>query len=164
MTSNRLKAGILPLVLFSVPISLILFTGARDGIGNLYFWIGFAFFAFVGTFLFLPEDRIPGKRKRKNGRVGYLSLAAIMFVLIILNRWYPEALFLGVGAIGFSAGLGLRVSYYLLFQSRWSYCTKCEKKVWIVKSNGKWYCNRKGHLVEPSRNYVRESASVPCNR
>jgi hypothetical protein len=146
--SNRLKAGILPVVLFLVPIFLILFSSVREAVGSPVFWAGFVGFALAGTFLFLPEDAIPGKRKRRKGRVGYLSLTAVMLALILVNNSYPSALFLGLGAVGFSAGLGFRVSYYLLFQSKWDYCARCEKKVWIVKSGGKWYCNLKGHVVD----------------
>ena len=150
MISNRLKAGILPVVLFLVPISLILFSSVRGAVESPFFWAGFVGFAFVGTFLFLPEDSIPGKRKRRKGRVGFLSLAAIMAVLILVNSWFPEALFSALGAVGFSAGVGVRVSYYLLFQSKWGYCPKCEKQSWIIKRDGKWYCNKKGHVVELS--------------
>jgi hypothetical protein len=102
----------------------------------------------TGSVLF--ADSIPGKRKRRKGRVGFFSLAAIMLVLILVNSWFPEALFLALGAVGFSAGVGLRVSYYLLFQSKWGYCPKCEKQSWIIKRDGKWYCNKKGHVVELS--------------
>src|SRR6266705_62154 len=102
MTSNRLKAGIIPVVLFLIPTSLILFSSVAEAVGSPFFWAGFVGFAFVGTFLFLPEDAIPGKRKKKRGRVGFLSLAAIMLGLTLVNHWYPDALFLALGAIGFS--------------------------------------------------------------
>ena len=149
MVSNRLKALLLPPILFSISILGILFSAINQVAGSPVFWGGFIFFALIGAFLFLPEEPVPGKRTKK-GRVGFLSLAAILFALLFISRWTSDATVLGVGFVGFPSGAGARGLYWLVFRSKWSYCPKCEKQSWIIKKGGKWYCNKKGHVVELS--------------
>jgi len=146
--SNRLKAGILPPILFLIPISLILFSSISEVVGNPFFWLSFASFALIGAFLFLPEEYIPGQRRKKN-TLGFFSLFIVLLIFQLFSRWYPDIGILTLGYAGLPAGVGARVLYYLLFQSRWNYCSKCEKYSWIIKRRGKWYCNLKGHVIEP---------------
>jgi len=49
----------------------------------------------------------------------------------------------------------------LIFQSRWSYCPKCEKKSWILEVNGKWYCHKKGHLFQAAGSVDGEMPAKP---
>ncbi len=147
MVSNRLKAGILPPLLFLIPISLILFTSVREVVGNPLFWASFVSFALVGVFLFLPEDPIPGQRRKKNV-LGFFSMFIVLLLIQLFSRWYSGISVLTFGYAGLPAGVGARVLFYLLFQSRWDYCPKCEKYAWIIKRRGKWYCKLKGHVIE----------------
>ena len=146
MVSNRLKAGILPPLLFLIPISLILFTSVREVAGNALFWLSFVSFTLVGAFLFLPEEPIPGQRRRKS-ILGFFSLFVVLLLIQLFSHWYSGIGVLTFGYTGLPAGVGVRVLYYLVFQSRWDYCSKCEKYAWIIKRRGKWYCNLKGHVI-----------------
>ena len=147
--SNRLKAGLLPPLLFLIPISLILFSSVRELVGNALFWLSFAAFALVGAFLFLPEDPIPGQSRKKN-KLGFFSLFIVLLLIQLFSRWYSAIGVLTLGYAGLPAGVGMRGLYYLLFQSRWDYCPKCERYAWLLKRRGKWYCNVKGHVIESS--------------
>jgi hypothetical protein len=146
LVSPRLKVLILPLILFSITLLGLFFSAINQVTSNPVFWGAFVLFFLIGAFLLLPEDPIPGKR-RKTGRVGYLTLAAILFALLFVSRWIPDAVVVGVGYVGLPSGAGARGLYYLLFDSRWDYCPKCARQSWITKRNGKWYCTLKGHVV-----------------
>src|SRR2546425_8806549 len=95
MVSNRLKAGILPPLLFLIPISLILFTSVREVAGNALFWLSFVSFTLVGAFLFLPEEPIPGQRRRKS-ILGFFSLFVVLLLIQLFSHWYS-----GIGVLTF---------------------------------------------------------------
>ena len=152
--SNRLKAGLLPPLLFLIPISMILFSSIREVVESPFFLLSFASFVLIGAFLFLPEEYIPGQRRKKNV-LGFFSVFIVLLLFQLFSRWYPDIGLLTLGYIGLPAGAGARVLYYLLFQSRWNYCPKCERYAWIIRRRGKWYCNLKGHVIESSSSGAR---------
>ncbi|HWY29079.1 MAG TPA: hypothetical protein VNW25_07455 [Candidatus Sulfotelmatobacter sp.] len=149
--SNKIKLGALLGTLLSIIIAFWIAYTPPEFFVSPFYWIGFIPSAIVGAFFLLPSGPIfpvAGKPKPKR-KLGYLPVAAVSGALLVASRVFPNALAIEFGIpIALFGGAGLRFFYLLVFQSHWSYCPKCEANTWILEVNGKWYCNKKGHLFQ----------------
>src|SRR5215831_9631618 len=102
---------------------IFVIVGIGQFISTVVFWSGFLAFAFLGAFLFLGEEPIPGHRTRKP-HMGFITYGIIMIVLGYGSKAYADLIPLAAaGVIGFIDGVAAKVGYSLLFQSRWAYCS-----------------------------------------
>jgi hypothetical protein len=112
-----------------------------------------------GAFLLLPRGPIfpiAGKAQKRR-RLGYFPVAIAAAALVVASGKFPDALTIEFGIpIALFGAAGLRAAYLLAFRSRWTFCPKCGKESWILELDGKWYCNKKGHLFQETDSTTSE--------
>ncbi len=111
-----------------------------------WYWVGGSLFTFIGAFLYGTP-----KESSKLPRYGGIAFILILSAALGLSQRYPDALAFGFGFVGLFVGLFLRGFYVGFIQSRWAYCPGCNRKVWQTRKKGRWYCEKQGHEVEPTR-------------
>ncbi len=145
MPINRRRwAGLIPVSLFASALAGVAIT-PRDFLGHSVYWLGVFWFGVVGAVLLGNTSTVS-----KIPRYTSITLSFVAAFLVLESRTYPEASMLLYGLVGLFVGFGVRISYFLYFETKWLYCKACGRDYWHMKKDGVWECQRAVHTFRPS--------------
>ena len=139
--NRRLWAGLIPGALFaSAVIGLLLAPRAYHS--NSIYWLSVFWFAVVGgVFLANPN------RASRWPRIASSGVTFFVAVLVLRGSTFPVGNVILWGIIGLFVGFGIRMGSFLWLETKWMWCSYCQRDYWHMKRAGVWECQRSTHAL-----------------